>query len=553
MSDLTLSILLIFVLFFIGGLFAAAEMALVTLRESQVQQLRTKGKRGRALVQLLENPNKFLSSVQIGVTLAGFLSSAFGSDSLAGNYLAPWLEELGLGPAVASVLAVIIVTSIISFLSIVLSELTAKRLAMQRPEQFALALAPMVNAIAKVATPLIWLLDKSTNIMVRVLGGDPEAGREAVTEDELRSMVANADMLGDEERRIVDDVFDAGDRSLREVMVPRTEVDFLAGNIPAYKAIQIVQDAQRSRYPVIEDTPDQVVGFLHVRDLMGMDTATRQTPVKQLARPVLSLPETVKVLKALTEMRRASSHLAIVRDEYGGTAGIVTLEDLIEELIGDITDEFDVVDPTQRKHEEVADVEGLTSLEDLADHTGYIVPEGPYDTVAGFFMSRLGRVPALDDVIEVELEAAEPSEDGSDNSIRVSMRVSEMDGRRIAWIDITRLGLADAPGLWRGNRTMINVDLARPSVGQQKRVRQFDRIPPFHTRQHNIACTHNMFAAFCSATPNLTQPVERLWLQIIAEDIITREHQITRDPLTHLPKADHANNTCFQIHPILLG
>ena len=263
-------------------------------------------------------------------------------------------------------------------------------------------------------------------------------------------MVANADMLGDEERRIVDDVFDAGDRSLREVMVPRTEVDFLAGNIPAYKAIQIVQDAQRSRYPVIEDTPDQVVGFLHVRDLMGMDTATRQTPVKQLARPVLSLPETVKVLKALTEMRRASSHLAIVRDEYGVTAGIVTLEDLIEELIGDITDEFDVVDPTQRKHEEVADVEGLTSLEDFADHTGYIVPEGPYDTVAGFFMSRLGRVPALDDVIEVELEAAEPSEDGSDNSIRVSMRVSEMDGRRIAWIDITRLGLADAPAMRSG-------------------------------------------------------------------------------------------------------
>lgn len=439
MSDLAVSILLIFFLFFVGGLFAAAEMALVTLRESQVQQLRTKGKRGRALVQLLENPNKFLSSVQIGVTLAGFLSSAFGSDSLAGKYLAPWLAESGLAPRVASVLAVIIVTSVISFLSIVLSELTAKRLAMQRPEQFALALAPMVNTIAKVATPLIWLLDKSTNIMVRILGGDPEASKEAVTEDELRSMVANADMLGDEERRIVDDVFDAGDRSLREVMVPRTEVDFLAGDVPAYKAIQIVQDAQRSRYPVIEDTPDQVVGFLHVRDLMGLDTATRQTPVKQLARPVLSLPETVKVLRALTEMRRASSHLAIVRDEYGGTAGIVTLEDLIEELIGDITDEFDVVDPTQRKHEAVSDVEGLTSLEDFADHTGYIVPEGPYDTVAGFFMSQLGRIPALDDVIEVELEAAEPSDDGSNNSIRVSMRVSEMDGRRIAWIDMTRL------------------------------------------------------------------------------------------------------------------
>lgn len=293
MSDLTFSILLIFVLFFIGGLFAAAEMALATLRESQVQQPRTKGKRGRALVQLLENPNKFLSSVQIGVTLAGFWSLAFGSDSLAGNYLAPWLAELGLAPAVASVLAVIIVTSIISFLSIVLSELHRQALGDAASRTVRARPGADGQRDRQGRHPTIRLLDKSTNVMVRVLGGDPEAGREAVTEDELRSMVANADMLGDEERRIVDDVFDAGDRSLREVMVPRTEVDFLAGNIPAYKAIQIVQDAQRSRYPVIEYTPDQVVG-LHVRDLMGMDTATRQTPVKQLARPVLSLPETVE-------------------------------------------------------------------------------------------------------------------------------------------------------------------------------------------------------------------------------------------------------------------
>ena len=231
MSSLGVSILVIFVLFFIGGLFAAAEMSLVTLRDSQVQQLRTKGKRGKALVSLLDNPNKFLSSVQIGVTLAGFLSSAFGSDSLAGNYLAPWLVERGMAPGVASVTAVIVVTAIISFLSIVLSELTAKRLAMQSPEEFALALAPMINTIAKLATPLIWLLDKCTNIMVRILGGtrcrqgSRHRGRAAL-------VVASAEMLGIEERRIVDDVFDAGDRSLREVMVPRTEVDFLDGELP---------------------------------------------------------------------------------------------------------------------------------------------------------------------------------------------------------------------------------------------------------------------------------------------------------------------------------
>ena len=151
-------------------------------------------KRGRAIQSLIDNLNRFLSAVQVGVTLAGFLSSAFGSDSLAGRYLAPWLVARGLAASVASVLAVILVTAAISFFSIVLSELTAKRLAMQRPEEFALALAPLVGGIARIATPLIWLLDKSTNVMVRILGGDPEAGKDQVTEDELRSMVANADM-----------------------------------------------------------------------------------------------------------------------------------------------------------------------------------------------------------------------------------------------------------------------------------------------------------------------------------------------------------------------
>ena len=437
MSDLLVSIGVIFVLLLVGFLFSAAEMALVTLRDSQIQRLQAKGKRGRAIMALTDNPNRFLSSVQIGVTLAGFLSSAFGSDSLAGKYLAPWFESRGMAAGLASVLAVVVVTAIISFLSIVLSELTAKRLAMQRPEEYALALAPMVSAIAKAATPLIWLIDKCTNIMVRILGGDPEAGREAVTEDDLRSMVANADMLGDEERRIVDDVFDAGDRSLREVMVPRTEVDFLPGDMSAYQAIRLVQGNQRSRYPVTDGSPDQVIGFLHVRDLMNLDTATRQAPVKQLARPVLSLPETVKVLRALTEMRRESSHLAIVRDEYGGTAGIVTMEDLIEELIGDITDEYDVVDDDQIKHEMVSDLEGLISLQDFADRTGYEIPEGPYDTLAGFLMCRLGRVPRLNDEIIVDLAPVNASEDAPQLA-SFSMRVSEMDGRRIAWIDVTR-------------------------------------------------------------------------------------------------------------------
>ncbi len=438
-SDLLVSVGVIFLLFFVGAIFSAAEMSLVTLRDAQISKLAARGKRGRAITALTSNPNRFLSSVQIGVTLAGFLSSAFGSDSLAGKYLAPWLAAHGLSSGLASTFAVILVTAAISFFSIVLSELTAKRLAMQRPEEFAMALAPVINTIAKAATPLIWMLDKSTNIVVRIFGGDPQAGKDEVTEEELRSMVANADSLGEEERRIVDDVFEAGDRSLREVMVPRTEVDFLAGDLPVYQAIQLVRDNQRSRYPVTDGTADQIAGFLHVRDLMGLDASERQTPVRDLARPVFSLPETVKVINAMSQMRRAGAHLAMVRDEYGGTAGIVTLEDLIEELIGEITDEFDIVEPSDLVHEGASDIEGLTSLEDFAERTGFLIPEGPYDTLAGYFMAVLGRVPVPDDRIVVDLLPVEADENGEQLPVTMSMRVSEMDGRRISWVDLARV------------------------------------------------------------------------------------------------------------------
>ncbi|MDN6799543.1 MAG: hemolysin family protein, partial [Propionibacterium sp.] len=356
------SIAVIFVLFFIGGVFSAAEMALVSLRDAQIEQLSTRGKRGRAVKELTSNPNRFLSAVQIGVTLAGFLSSAFGTDSLAGAWVAPAFARWGVAPGLAGVLAVIVVTALISFFSIVISELFSKRLALQRPETMALVLAPIVNGLAKVFRPVIWALGASTNALVRLVGFDPKAGKEGVGDEELRSMVVNAHSLGAEEKHIVDEVFSAGDRSLREVMVPRTEVDFLPGNMTVDQAIREVQGAPHSRYPVIDGSPDRVLGFLHVRDLMGVGSTPRNTPISKLVRPVLSLPETVRVPRALSDMRRAHSHLAIVLDEYGGTAGVVTLEDLVEELIGDITDEYDVVDDDTRKHRQLSEIDGLTTL-----------------------------------------------------------------------------------------------------------------------------------------------------------------------------------------------
>lgn len=429
------ALILVFIL--IGGIFAAAEMSLVSLRDAQLKRLATRGKRGAKLAELAESPNRFLSAVQIGVTLSGFLSAAFGGATLAAR-LAPVFVGWGVSEGVAGTLALVVITIVISYFSIVLGELAAKRLAMQRAEAFAMALAPLVDAIAKAARPLIWFLGVSTDAVVRLFGGDPKAGREEVSEEEIRALVTGSQSLGAEERRIVDELFDAGERSLREVMVPRTEVDFLPGTMAAYTAMREVQGAAHSRYPVTGQTVDDVLGFLHVRDLMDLDPGTRNTPVARLVRPVTSLPETVKILHALTEMRRTNSHLAIVRDEYGGTAGIVTLEDLVEELVGEIRDEYDVDHVSIVRTSGAVDVDGLLTLEEFADRTGFALPEGPYDTVAGYWVAQRGELPELGEVVAVTLA---PITGGEARAF--DMSVSELDGRRAARITVRRTAAAD--------------------------------------------------------------------------------------------------------------
>ena len=404
-------IALIALFILIGGTFASAEMALVTLRESQIRQLATRGKRGRAIERLTSNPNLFLSAVQIGVTLSGFLSAAFGGATLASS-LAPILEGWGLSPSIAQGVALVVITIVISYFSIVIGELSAKRLAMQRAEGFALALAPLVAGIATLARPVIWFLGVSTDAVVRIFGGDPKLSKDAVSDEELRAMVSVSTTLGTEERNIVDEVFDAGQLSLRELMVPRTEVEFLPADMPLQLAYKEVRGAPHSRYPVTDGSVDKVIGFCHVRDLMDLDHDARDGQLRSIVRPVLSLPDTVKLLRALSAMRAAKSHIAIVRDEYGGTAGIVTLEDLVEELIGDITDEYDVdEEDAATKLDALASLDGLTTIEEFAELSGHIIPEGPYDTVAGYVMARLGRLPTLGARISVELAPHETPED----------------------------------------------------------------------------------------------------------------------------------------------
>ncbi len=415
-------ILIVLVIILIGGFFAAAEMALVSLRDGQVRSLARRGKRGQRAAKLAQNPNRFLSAVQIGVTLATLLSGAFGAATLASDLKAQLARHLSDG--LASAISIAVVTLAISFFTLVFGELAPKRLALQRSERVSLFAAPIVDRLATMTTPLVWLLSRSVNLVVRVLGGDPGVARGVMTEEELRDAVAGYQALSADQRHILGEVFDAGKRQIREVLVPRTEVEFLDARLPIAEAAAVVRAAPHTRFPVYQETYDDVIGFVHARDLLGPHAENGSLQVGEVRRPVKFLPMSKTVLSALSEMRAEKAHLAIVMDEYGGTAGIVTLEDLVEELIGEIHDEYDVDEAQSRQlRGGEVEVDGLLNLDEFAEQTGVELPEGPYETVAGYLLAALGHLP------------------GEGESVEVSGRrlaVTQLDGRRIARVRVGR-------------------------------------------------------------------------------------------------------------------
>ena len=422
MNQIWINVLVVLFFVLLGGFFAAAELALVSLRENQVQRLAESSRRGRRLATLTADPNRFLAAVQVGVTLAGFVSAGFGAAQIAPELAQP-LIAAGLAEGVAQTVAFVVVTVLIAFLSLVLGELVPKRIALQRVEKVALFAAGPIDFIARLFRPFIVALSFSTNLIVRIFGIDPTAGKESISGEELRDLVAGHEELSEDERNLIDDVFEAGERELREVMLPRTEVDFLDSRLPVADAMRRVVDQPHSRYPVIRGSADDVVGFVHIRDILDPDASNRGEYVSQMCRPVVAFPGSKVVLETLTEMRRDRHHLAIVQDEYGGTAGIVTMEDLVEELIGDIKDEYDVdAMPRQPRVLGQVVVDGLLNLEDFEDETGVVLPDGPYETVAGFLVAALTRLPVVGDTV-VE----------GDNEFRVV----ELDGRRISRVSVT--------------------------------------------------------------------------------------------------------------------
>lgn len=390
-------LVLLFVL--VGGVFAATELALVSLREGQLTAMERSGARGAKVASVARDPNRFLAAVQIGVTVAGFLSAAYGGSTLAPD-VAPALEKLGLGESSAETVALLVLTLLIAYLSLVLGELVPKRLAMQKAVGVAMAVTPALDRFAVLMRPVIWLLSLSTNALVRLLGGDPHAAGEQLSADELREIVTTHEELDHDERRILSDVLAAGETTLKEVMRPRGDVAFLRADLPLPEAEEVVRAQPYSRYPVIGEGFDDVLGFLHVRDLLGVDAGDPRR-VGDVARPVPRLPGSRRVLPSVAMMRQEGTHLAVVVDEYGGTDGIVTLEDLLEEVIGEIRDEYDPAAVEARPGDPERLAGGLT-LEEFAELTGRTLPEGPYETVAGYLLARLGHIPGVGEVVVLD-------------------------------------------------------------------------------------------------------------------------------------------------------
>jgi putative hemolysin len=388
-----LEIGLVLLLVVINAAFAGSEVALISLREGQLRRLEQEGEQGRLVARLARDPNQFLSTIQIGITLAGFLASAAAAVSLA-QPLVPLLE--GLGRA-AEPVAVLLVTMVLTYLTLVVGELAPKRIALQRPERWARRAARPLAVVSTLTRPAVWLLSKSTDVLVRLAGADPGRQREEVTEEEVRDMIVTGAVFRPEQRRILAETIELGERRLSDVLVPRRDVVAIPAEATVKEAIQTLLQSTHGRGPVYRGDLDNVLGLVTLQDLVGVEGL-----VADCVRPILALPDSMDVLEALRRLQAARGQLAIVVDEYGGTAGIITVEDLLEELVGEIYDEFDPdFRGVKRRPDGSMVLPGSFPVHDLPD-LGVSLPEGSYATVAGLILERLGRIPSAGDAVEID-------------------------------------------------------------------------------------------------------------------------------------------------------
>ena len=402
-------LILLFVLILANAYFAAAEIAFISLNDAKLDvQVKEGNKKAKSIKKILENPSKFLATIQIGTTLAGFLSSAFASEAFASE-LAPilygWMPFFSV--EVWNSISIVLITIILSYFTLVLGELVPKRIAMKYYEKIAFSTVRVIRTIAIVASPFVKFLTFSTN-MVSKLFGVSEIEEETVTEEEIRMMVDVGEEKGaidKEEKEMINNVFEFNDKVVSEIMVPRTEIYAVDMNLSISKVLEEITDDDDFRYsriPVYEETIDDIKGVVYIKDIL-LSTKNKNVKIKNLVKEAYYVPETKPLNELFNELRKNRKQIAIVVDEYGGTAGVVTMEDILEEIVGEIYDEYDEVEKIFEKLDEnTFRLSGSMSVSDVEKVLDTAIPEGDYDTLSGYLVELLGRIPTEKDKAVIE-------------------------------------------------------------------------------------------------------------------------------------------------------
>ena len=430
-GNILVQIVLLVVLIAVNAFFAASEIALISLNEAKMEKLAEDGnKKAKKICKLLQNSSRFLATIQIGVTLAGFLASATAAGYLAEPFAA-WIMKIipALADHAAGVetVSLILITLVISYFSLVFGELVPKRVAMAKAEKLAFAMAGILTACSVIFAPFVKLLAVSTNGVLRLCGIDPHADDDPVTEEEIRLMVdegEDAGIIEEAQRDMLENVFEFDDVDAEDLMTPRIDVAALDVTESIDDAIDECMQKGYSRLPVYEEDIDHIIGVLYVKDLLpyvGKKLPASVT-LKSLCRETLFVPATVKGSELFQQMSEKHLQMAIVIDEYGGMAGIVTVEDLLESIVGNMQDEFDhEEEELEQTGDNAFEADGALDVEELGEQLGVKLPEGDYDTLAGFLLSELGHIPEAGEQVTFE---------------NVTFTVTEMDDRRIETVHI---------------------------------------------------------------------------------------------------------------------
>lgn len=413
-GSIIVQIVILFALILVNAFFAMSEMAIVTLNDNKIDKMAEQGnKKAKQIKKLTENTSSFLSTIQVGVTLAGFLTSATAAQSFAGmltDAISKTQVVNVIPMGVISGFSTVVITLIMSYFSLVLGELVPKKVAMSKPEKMAFMAAPILVFVAKVTNPIVRFLAFSTNGVLRLIGIDPHADEEVVTEEEIRMMVdvgGEKGVIEDTQIEMINNIFEFDDIDVADIMTHRTDMVCIDDDEPLSEAVKLSIENGFSRIPVYEEDPDDIVGIVYIKDFLkyvGTNLPKTKT-VKDMMRPAYYVPETKRCGELFTEMTEKRVQMAVVVDEYGGTAGIVTLEDLLESIVGNIQDEYDQEDEEiSIINDTTFEVDGITDIEEVEEHTGKTFPEGDYDTIGGYIISVLGFLPQDGEMNEVQFE-----------------------------------------------------------------------------------------------------------------------------------------------------